>query len=227
MHGGMTTSAQRVDGLRARADELGVGAPTPRSCAPAPRYPATSNDVLVTQAVARAQAGDPEAVRFLYLRYANNVFRYVRTIVHDDDDAEDITQHVFAKLITVIPRYELRACPFTAWMLRLAHNVAIDHLRSSRATPAGEFYGAEDEQAEDARDDRARDVRIALETLPAQQREVVWLRHVVGLSPFEIAQRMGRTEASIHGLHHRGRRALQDELRRLDRGPSTRRRIAA
>jgi RNA polymerase sigma-70 factor, ECF subfamily len=50
----------------------------------------------------------------------------------------------------------------------------------------------------------------------------VILRHVVGLTPGEIADRMGRTESSIHGLHHRGRRALQRELQRLDSMPVTR-----
>jgi RNA polymerase sigma-70 factor (ECF subfamily) len=111
-------------------------------------------------------------------------------------------------------------------MLRLAHNVAIDHLRSIRTTPATDVYGV-DEEVDDGRGDRARDVRIALEALSDEQREVVLLRHVIGLSPFEIAQRMGRTEASVHGLHHRGRRALQDELRRLDRAPSIHRTVAA
>jgi RNA polymerase sigma-70 factor (ECF subfamily) len=51
---------------------------------------------------------------------------------------------------------------------------------------------------------------------------VVILRHVVGLTPGEIADRMGRSEGSVHGLHHRGRRALQRELERLDSAPFTR-----
>jgi RNA polymerase sigma-70 factor, ECF subfamily len=62
-------------------------------------------------------------------------------------------------------------------------------------------------------------VRDALATLPDEQRQVVFLRHVVGLTPGEIASRMGRTESSIHGLHHRGRRALQRELSSQDSGP--------
>jgi RNA polymerase sigma-70 factor (ECF subfamily) len=65
-------------------------------------------------------------------------------------------------------------------------------------------------------------VRAALAMLPHEQREVVILRHLVGLTPGEIADRMGRTEGSIHGLHHRGRRALQRELARLESTPCTR-----
>ena len=64
-------------------------------------------------------------------------------------------------------------------------------------------------------------LREALATLPEDQRQVVVLRHVVGLTPGEIADRLGRTENAVHGLHHRGRRALQQELRQLECGPVT------
>jgi RNA polymerase sigma-70 factor (ECF subfamily) len=174
----------------------------------------------VNRAVARAKEGDREALRFLYLRYADNVFGYVRSILRDEHDAEDVTQHVFAKLMTVLGKYDERGVPFFAWLLRLSHNAAIDHLRSRRAMPATEIFGA-DERADDAEADRSRCLHEALATLPAEQRTVVVLRHVVGLTPGEIAARMGRTESSVHGLHHRGRRALQAELARSDSAPST------
>src|SRR6187431_2457360 len=62
----------------------------------------------VAQAVARAKQGDREALRYLYIRYADNVYGYVASIVRDDYEAEDVTQHVFAKLITVIGKYQER-----------------------------------------------------------------------------------------------------------------------
>jgi hypothetical protein len=55
---------------------------------------------LVARAIARAKAGDLEAIGFLYARYAENVNGYVRSILHDPHEAEDVTQQVFAKLIT-------------------------------------------------------------------------------------------------------------------------------
>jgi RNA polymerase sigma-70 factor, ECF subfamily len=58
-----------------------------------------------------------------------------------------------------------------------------------------------------------------LHRLPANQREVLLLRHVAGLSPREIAERLGKTEAPVHGLHHRGRRALSAALRELEAMP--------
>ena len=177
---------------------------------------------MVAAAVAGAKAGDRDAVRVLYVRYSATVYRYVRTIVRDDYEAEDVTQHVFTKLITVIDKYEQRGSPFTAWILRLAHNLAIDHLRACRMTPTADVYAFDTKAADDPGGDRAREMREALATLPEDQREVVVLRHLVGLLPGEIATYLGRSESSIHGLHHRGRRALQAELLRLDRGPATR-----
>ena len=170
-------------------------------------------------AVARAKEGDREAVQFLYVRYANNIYGYVRSIVRDEHEAEDVTQHVFAKLMTTIVRYDDRGVPFFAWLLRLAHNAAIDHLRAYRLTPTETVLDPAESSGADL--DRAETVRAALATLPDEQREVVILRHVVGLTPCEIADRMGRTESSIHGLHHRGRRALQRELARLEATPLT------
>ncbi len=86
-------------------------------------------------AVARAKEGDQEAVRFLYVTYVHNIYGYVRSIVRDDHEAEDVTQHVFAKLMTAIVKYDDRGVPFFAWLLRMARNVAIDQLRANRLTP--------------------------------------------------------------------------------------------
>jgi RNA polymerase sigma-70 factor (ECF subfamily) len=178
-------------------------------------------------AVARAKEGDQDAFRFLYVSYSHNIYGYVRSIVRDEHEAEDITQHVFAKLMTTLVKYDDRGVPFFAWLLRLARNVAIDHLRANRLTPTEAVIDPDVTSATDP--DQTDTVRAALRTLPDEQREVVILRHVVGLTPGEIADRMGRTEGSIHGLHHRGRRALKRELARLECTPCTRgsRRLAA
>jgi RNA polymerase sigma-70 factor, ECF subfamily len=182
---------------------------------------------LVGRAVMRAKRGDRDAVRFLYVRYADNVYGYVRTIVRDHHDAEDVTQQVFAKLMTAIAKYEQRGVPFVAWLLRMSHNVAVDAVRARRTTPAEQIFGPDDAICDDA-SERARSLHAALASLPEDQRQVVVLRHVLGLSPVEIAERLGRTNSSVYGLHHRGRRAMCAELERLDSVPLTtaRRRLA-
>jgi len=80
-------------------------------------------------AVLRAQAGDADAIRVLYLRYKDNVYGYVLSFVRDQHEAEDITQQVFLKLMSVLDKYRPREVPFTSWLLRVARNVALDSLR--------------------------------------------------------------------------------------------------
>jgi RNA polymerase sigma-70 factor, ECF subfamily len=166
---------------------------------------------LVRQAVGRAKQGDAEGIHFLYVRFHDDVLRYINSLVRDYHEAEDITQNVFAKLMTAITKYEERAVPFTAWIMRVARNAALDHLRARRAVPTEEVRISERSGA-DSGLERGLDIREALEELPDDQREVLVLRHVMGLSPVEIAGTLKKTESSVHGLHHRGRRALQGAL---------------
>jgi RNA polymerase sigma-70 factor (ECF subfamily) len=182
--------------------------------------PRCSCDHLLYDAVARAKEGDTNALHFLYVRFADDVCAYVRSIVRDPHTAEDITQVVFAKLMKAILKYERREVPFAAWIIRVARNVALDHIRASRQIPLAEVRTS-DEGDEQVGFERALCLREALDRLPPDQREVLVLRHVAGLSPGEIATRLGRTEASVHGLHHRGRGALQATLQALEAAPVT------
>lgn len=86
-------------------------------------------------AMARATECDQEALRYLYVSYSHNIYGYVRSIVRDDHKAEDVTQHVFAKLMTTLGKYDAPGMPFLAWLLRVARNVAIDHLRRESDAP--------------------------------------------------------------------------------------------
>jgi RNA polymerase sigma-70 factor, ECF subfamily len=176
---------------------------------------------LVREAVARAKAGDVSAVHFLYVRFADEVFGQVRSIVEDGAAAEDITQTVFAKLGAAIQKYEPRQARFSAWLLRVARNAALAYLRARRQLPLAQVR-TEDRPDQQLCAERLRALREALARLPPAQREVLVLRHLVGLSPVEIANRLGKTEGSIHGLHHRGRSALQLALSELEAGPAAR-----
>jgi len=221
------SSHTMIDAFRARADELGSTRLAGRFRPDNNLSKGADRDRLVAQAVTRAKAGDQEALRFLYVSYADNVYGYVRSIVRDDYEAEDVTQHVFAKLMVVLPKYEQRSVPFAAWILRVARNVAVDHMRARRAIPCEEVR--ELDERKDFGDSQQTSIalREALETLPEEQREVIVLRHLVGLSPGEIAGRMGKSEPSIHGLHHRGRGALRTTLAERECAPAVRMKAAA
>jgi RNA polymerase sigma-70 factor (ECF subfamily) len=175
---------------------------------------------LERKAIAAAKAGDWDALTYLYSRYSDDVCRFVQSIVRDHHQAEDITQDVFAKLIRAIQKYEEREVPFAAWIMRVARNAALDHVRSRRQIPVEEVWVSENGEEQTSLD-CTRALKEALAELPQSQREVLVLRHIGGLSPNEIAERLGKTEASIQGLHHRGRAALKDSLRELGVAPVT------
>ena len=187
-----------------------------------PRATERRNDSrLVANATTRAKQGDNSALQFLYVRFADDVCGYVTSIVQNSYDAEDITQNVFLKLRTAIQKYEPRDVPFAAWILRVARNAALDHLRARRQIPFEEVR-TDDGGHEELDFERSQCLRAAIMHLSPEQREVLVLRHLAGLSPGEIANRLGKTEGSIHGLHHRGRAALKDLLRDMQSAPVVR-----
>ena len=133
-------------------------------------------EAALRRAIAATKSGDTSALHFLYVRYADDVRNYVRSIVRDPHDAEDITQDIFAKLMRAIGKYERREVPFTAWILRVARNAALDHMRGRRLVPSEEVHPS-DEGYEQVGVERLRSLREALQRVPEDQREVLALRH--------------------------------------------------
>ena len=194
--------------------------PAPRSTRPGATEPSPGLD---RRAIAAAKRGDWDGINYLYVRYADDVLAYVQSIVHDHHAAEDIMQNVFVKLTTAIGKYEERSVPFAAWIMRVARNAALDHLRARRQIPVEEVRTTEPRNGELA-SERRQCLVEALAALPREQRRVLCLRHMSGLSPLEIAEKLGKTESAVHGLHHRGREALKSMLIELEAAPQTARR---
>ena len=122
-------------------------------------------DALVAAATERARDGDDDALRLIYLLYADNVFGYVLSIVRDEHDAEDITSEVFARLPRALRHYKPSATPFAAWLLRVARNAALDHLRAQRSVPLAEVHASQESAELQARErlDRSVDAVHALQ----------------------------------------------------------------
>jgi RNA polymerase sigma-70 factor (ECF subfamily) len=191
-------------------------------------YPASSREredgrsdaELVPLAVERVKDGDNVALHFLYLRYGEDIRRYVKCIVRDPHEAEDVTQSVFLKLMSVIQSYQPRGVPFGAWLLRVARNAAVDHVRAKRTLPSAEIR-AVDEGRDQAAFEHRESLKAALARVPYDQREVLVLRYVAGLPPREIADLLQKTDSSVNALQHRGRRALRAALEDLEAAPMT------
>jgi RNA polymerase sigma-70 factor, ECF subfamily len=180
------------------------------------------------QAIARVvEDGDGEALQDLYLRYSGPVYRHIRAVIRDEHEAQDLTQIVFLKLIAALRGYDPRHGPFRPWLMRVARNLAIDQIRRRHAVPADSL--PDEATCDETRRERARALYEALAGLSPAQREVLVLRQMVGLLPSEIAERMDRTEGSVHALHHRARASMRASLVHLQAAPATQgaRRVSA
>jgi RNA polymerase sigma-70 factor (ECF subfamily) len=169
--------------------------------------------------VGAARAGDRDAMAELYVLHAPAVHAHVLRVVKDLDDADDVTQQVFAKLVTGLDRYRPGEAPFIVWVLRVARNTAIDHVRRARAIPFDDVHVARARDEQGAGEVRSA-LRAALALLPQGQRDVLLLTHLVGLSPNEIAAVLGCSVRAVHGLHYRGRAAVRATLTDLGSAPA-------
>lgn len=175
----------------------------------APRDPARE-----AQLIERAIKGDPDAFARLYDSYVDAIYRFVFFRIRDERGAEDLTSQVFLKAWEKLDSYELRNVPFGAWLFRIARNAVIDHYRAHRESTSLESDDAtwlKAPQDVDAEVESKIDTEWLLATLSQlteDQRQVLTLKFIEGLSTQEIAQVMGKREGAIRALQMRGLQAL-------------------
>lgn len=171
--------------------------------------------------VARATQRDTEAFGQLYNLYFDRVYRYARLKVDGAADAEDVTAAVFLSAWRAIdhfsPKHELS---FASWLFRLAHNILVDRYRRARETVSLDSIGRSSLAVNTFPSPEAdlewrltlADLHEALLTLTDEQREVVLLRFVEGLSAREVGQIMGKQEGTVRGMQFRAIEALRRAL---------------
>jgi RNA polymerase sigma-70 factor (ECF subfamily) len=161
---------------------------------------------------------DPAKFDALYERHFERVYAFVASRMRDRTTAEDVTSEVFHKALASLPSYEWRGVPFVAWLLRIAANAIIDHVkRAAREFPAPddppEPAADLDLQASEMRaiEHRAHLFRL-VGRLPEVQKQVVYERFVEQRSIREIAQRLGKTEGAVKQLQLRAVRNLRAQV---------------
>ena len=114
---------------------------------------AASDNGQIQDLVERAQLGDRSALEELYLIHFDRIYSYLHMSVGSRHDAEDLTTQTFVKMLESIGRFRWRSAPFSAWLFRIAHNLAMDHFRSRRRWQPEEEIpeppGAEENSAEE------------------------------------------------------------------------------
>jgi RNA polymerase sigma-70 factor (ECF subfamily) len=168
--------------------------------------------------VRRATERDPDAFARLYDHYANAIYRYCALQVPRPADAEDLTAQVFLRAWQSIDRYRATERPFSAWLYRIARNAAVDYHRaasrqvplpdeanwaSGNAEPAALVEGAETTAA----------LQRALGQLRAEERQIILLRFIEGLSHDQVSAVTGKSAGALRILQHRTLKKLRHILR--------------
>jgi RNA polymerase sigma-70 factor (ECF subfamily) len=172
----------------------------------------------VRRLVERAQRGDRSALEELYLLHFDRIYSYLHLSVGNRHDAEDLTTQTFLRMLEAIGRFRWRSAPFSAWLFRIAHNLAMDHFRAGRRVQAEEDVpeplGAEESSAEEQALDSLGQAGMLelIQRLSADQRQVLTLKFLFGFANAEVAGILGKTEGAVKSLQHRALASLQKHV---------------
>ena len=176
------------------------------------------------ECVERSAHGDPDAVGSLYDAYVARLYRFCLARVGNESDAEDLAEEIFVKVLGAIGRFEWRPLgsgdrsPFAAWIFRIARNhVASFHRRAGVRGPSSEIpEGLPDQRPGPAELAETKltidEVFLLVSQLPPAQREVIELRFGAGLNVAETAQALGKQQANVKVLQHKGVTRLRELL---------------
>ncbi len=148
--------------------------------------------------------GSHNSLEILIHRHKNKIYTYILLMVKNDVLAEDIFQDTWMKVIRSLKRGNYKDNgKFVSWVIRIAHNLVIDHFRKSNQMPtiSNDSYESDlfnvqkfsDKNIEDniVLKQVSKEVRSLIDELPVEQKEVVILRHYLELSFKEIAEHTG------------------------------------
>jgi RNA polymerase sigma-70 factor, ECF subfamily len=174
--------------------------------------------VRIRGLVERAQQDDRDALEELYLLHFDRIYSYLHMSVGNRHDAEDLTTQTFVKMLESIKRFRWRSAPFSAWLFRIAHNLAMDHFRASRRwqpeeevpEPPGEEEPSAETQALHAIGRQS--MLELIENLSHEQQQVLTLKFVFNFPNGEVATILGKTEGAIKSLQHRALVSLQKQV---------------
>ncbi len=164
------------------------------------------------------QQGDRAALEELYLLHFDRIYSYLHMSLGNRHDAEDLTTQTFLKMLESIGRFKWQSAPFSAWLFRIAHNLAMDHFRANRRWQPEEEVPEPAPPEESSAEAEAmhaigrQSMLELIEDLSSEQQQVLALKFVFNFSNGEAATILGKTEGAIKSLQHRALVSLQKQI---------------
>jgi RNA polymerase sigma-70 factor, ECF subfamily len=166
------------------------------------------------------EAAQQDPARFAELYEVNfeRVYAYAVRRVRDRAEAEDVTAEVFHQALANLKRFEWRGIPFAAWLFRIAANLISDRWQRSGREIADEEWidAAQVSPAEIEEVERRATLFKLVDTLPAEQKNVVVLRFVEQKSIKEVAREIRKTEGAVKQLQFRALTSLRTRMEGAD-----------
>lgn len=162
--------------------------------------------------VARVLAGESGEFRLLVERYQRPVFRFVRNLIRDEHDAEDITQDVFLSAFDNLATFNARRASLLTWLFTIARNRCVNYLKRKRPVIDGEATSSPQLAAgadESTRNEFWSRLDEALDELPVEQKTAFVLAEIESLPYADIAQIEQTTLGTIKSRIHRAKQRLR------------------
>lgn len=172
---------------------------------------------LVRQSIAK----DADAFGELFNHHKPIVHRYIYSMVGNNEDAEDLVSSTFESAFKAIPKYQITEAPFSSWIIRIAHNRAISHLRSKKESSevhkdiSASHPRFDSHTRAELSEDMER-VKESLLQLKEKEQKAILMKHVMGMSYKEVAGELGINVKSARVVVFRGLKKLRRNLGNLN-----------
>jgi len=170
----------------------------------------------IEKIVEAAKQGDAKAFESIYQLFSDSIYRYLYYMVGEKETAYDLTSQTFLKAYENIKSYRFKGYSFSAWLYKIAHNVAVDNFRSLKARPqevssdkTQEVVKIAEQSFEEKVVDRMA-IENALSKLTEKQRQVMILKYIEQLNNPRIAEILGKTTSAVKALERRALNELKD-----------------
>jgi RNA polymerase sigma-70 factor (ECF subfamily) len=164
-----------------------------------------------------ARQGDPAAFGEIYDRHASLIYQYAYTLLGNKSEAEDLTAETFLRALQAIKRYRWTGRPLSSWLLTIARNLGMNHLRRGQRTkdafrllPA--LTSRNPAEPRSAHGVDIEELHRAIAALSPVQREVVILRFVLALDYPQVAEMVGKSVNNVRVIQCRALQKLRKEL---------------